>query len=100
MGLWKDKKRRDWAYDFQYKGKRYGEWGFKTKAEARSARERRRKEIKSIKPIQQGMDFKTVASIYLDYCELKFVPKTYNYKAYVYKMFLKNPCPLTKSWGT
>jgi len=35
------------------------------------------------------MDFKTLASIYLDYCELKFVPKTYKYKTYVYKMFLK-----------
>jgi integrase len=42
-----------------------------------------------MKPIHQGMDFKTLASIYLDYCELKFVPKTYKYKAYVYKMFLK-----------
>jgi integrase len=89
MGLWKDKKRRDWAYDFQCKGKRYGGRGFRTKAEARAAREKRRKEIKTIKPTQHGMDFKTVASIYLDYCELKFVPKTYKYKAYVYKKFLK-----------
>ena len=89
MGLWKDKKRGDWAYDFQHKGKRYGGRGFKTKAEARSVREKRRKEIKSIKPIQQGMDFKTLASIYLDYCELKFVPKTYKYKAYVFKKFLR-----------
>ena len=89
MGLWKDKKRGDWVYDFQHKGKRYGGRGFRTKAGARSAREKRRKEIKSIKPIQQGMDFKTLASIYLDYCELKFVPKTYKYKAYVYKIFLK-----------
>lgn len=35
------------------------------------------------------MDFKTAASIYLDYAELKFAKKTYKYKAYVYKMFLR-----------
>lgn len=35
------------------------------------------------------MDFKTLASIYLDYAELKFVQKTYKYKRYVYKTFLR-----------
>jgi integrase len=89
MGLWKDKKRGDWAYDFQHKGKRYGGRGFRTKANARTAREKRRKEVKITKPIQQGMDFKTLASIYLDYAELKFVKKTYKYKAYVFKKFLR-----------
>jgi integrase len=89
MGLWKDKKRKDWAYDFQYMGKRYGGRGYRTKAEARASREKRRKEVKSIKPIRQGMDFKTLASIYLDYAELKFVQKTYKYKAYVFRMFLR-----------
>ena len=80
MGLWKDKKRGDWAYDFQHKGKRYGGRGFRTKAEARAAREKRRREIQESKPIQKGMDFKTLASIYLDYAELKFAKKTYKYK--------------------
>jgi integrase len=89
MGLWKDKNRKDWAYDFQYQGKRYGGRGYRTKAEARASREKRRTEIKSIKPIRQGMDFKSLANTYLDYAKLKFTKKTYKYKRYVYKMFLR-----------
>lgn len=89
MALWKDKERKDWVFDFQYRGKRYGGRGFKTKAEARAAREKRRKEVKSLKPTHQNMDFKTLASTYLDYAELKFVKKTYKYKVYVFKQFLK-----------
>jgi hypothetical protein len=35
------------------------------------------------------MGFKEVASIYLDDAERRFSTKTYKYKAYVYRSFLK-----------
>jgi hypothetical protein len=55
------------ANDFQHKGKCYGGRGVRTKAEARAARERRRKEVKSIKPISKLLRHKNTRTteIYL-----------------------------------
>ena len=64
--LWRDKNRKDWAYDFQYKGKRYGGRGFRTKADARTAMEKRRKEWKDAHPNAEGQrrgrlaDYRTI----------------------------------------
>jgi integrase len=89
MGIWKDKKRGDWIYDFRYQGKRYGGRGFLKKSEARSAREARRKEIKTVQdPIQTVMAFSMVANDYLDDAARRFAKKTYDYKKYVYKSFV------------
>ena len=89
MGIWRDKKRRDWIYTFQYRGRTYGGRGFKTKAEARAARAERRKQVKSEIPATPAdMDFKAAANFYLDWAQRRFAEKTYKYKAYVFKSFL------------
>jgi len=90
MGLWKDKKRKDWRYSFQHLGKNHAGGGFKTKAEARTARELRRQKEKAngAKQIRNATAFKEVASKYLDDAERRFVEKTYKYKRYVYRNFL------------
>lgn len=89
MGLWKNKDRGDWAYDFRYQGKRYGGRGFLKKSEARTAREERRKEIKAAPdPIQTVMVFSAVANDYLDDAARRFARKTYDYKKYVYRSFV------------
>ena len=51
MGFYKDPKRKDWIYRFQYQGKNYGGRGFPTKKAAMAAREERKKEsVTSGKP--------------------------------------------------
>lgn len=89
MGIWKDKVRKDWRYRFQYLGENYAGGGYKTRKEAASSREDRRKEIKeSGKQTRPDMGFRYLSSVYLDYAERRFVKKTYKYKKYVYKSFL------------
>lgn len=39
MSLWRDKRRGDWRYRFEVNKKSYAAGGFKTKFEARAARE-------------------------------------------------------------
>ncbi len=89
MGLWKDKKRGDWRYSFQCRGKVYAGGGFKTKAEARAAREERRKSLRqqTQTPIDTG--FLQVANAYLDWSRRRHAEKTYKYKKMVFRSFLK-----------
>lgn len=89
MGIWKDKARREWVYQFQFQGRGYGARGFQTRREAESAREARRKEIlESSKQTPQGMAFREAASAYLDYSERKHATATYKYKKTNFKEFL------------
>ena len=91
MGVWKDKTRKDWRYEFQYRGGRYAGGGHASRREAMSAREERRKEIKeSSRLIHQGMGFKEAASAYLDYSERKHAKSTYQYKKLIVKTFLQS----------
>ena len=46
MGIWKDKARGHWRYQFEYLGERITGRGFDTRREAVTARETRCKEIK------------------------------------------------------
>ena len=89
MTLWKDHKRGVWRYTFQYQKKIHSGAGYKLKSEAAQAEADHKKRIKEAPTIQAGMGFKDVANIYLDYAQMRFVKKTYKYKRYVYKMFLK-----------
>ncbi len=87
MGLWKDPNRGDWRWEFQYRGKRHTGAGYKTKSEAREAREDHRKLVKQQPQTQLGMAFREAASLYLDYSERRHARKTYQYKAMVLKTF-------------
>ena len=90
MGIWKDKNRGEWCWTFQYKGKTYGGRS-STKGEARTAREERRKAIKSqIPETLEGTDFKSVANLYLDYSKRRHAPKTYKGKMATLKAFLNH----------
>lgn len=91
MGLWKDKKRGDWRYAFQAEGKVYAGGGFETKASAKSAREERRKKVKSPPPeTKTGMDFLTVCNLYLDWSQRRHAKKTHEYKRMVFKCFISH----------
>jgi integrase len=85
LGLWKDKTYKHWCYSFQYQGQIYAKRGFKTKKDAASAREDRRKEVKG--PTKTGMVFSEASNKYLDFAERRFASETYKYKVYVYKTF-------------
>jgi len=87
MGFYKDPKRKDWIYRFQYQGKNYGGRGFKTKKEALAAREVRKKELKNQLPEVTGMAFSEACDAYLDFAKRRFVVSTYKYKKSVYKSF-------------
>ena len=71
MGLWRDKTRKDWCYSFQYQTQTYAGRGFKTKAEARTAREERRKLVKGQK-IETGMAYSEAVNLYLDHAQKAF----------------------------
>jgi len=91
MGLGKDKTRKDWCYAFQHRGKSYAGRGYKTRREASSAREDRRKELKAAPPqTQTVMGFKELANQYLDHAQRKFVADTYKRKCYTCKRFLES----------
>jgi integrase len=77
-----------WRYSFQKNLKIHSGAGYKLKSEARQAKADHRKRLAEEPTIQAGMAFRDVANVYLDYAKLRFVKKTYKYKAYVYKMFL------------
>lgn len=82
MGLWKDKLRGTWTYDFQYQGTRFAGRGFATKAKARAAQEARRKKLKAggSAPETVGTAFKEAAYAYLDFAHKRFATKTYDGK--------------------
>jgi len=89
MGLWRDKTRGDWCYKFMHQRRTYGGRGFATKGEARTAREERRKEVKSPKPeTPTDTAFSVIANQYLDWSERRHVKKTYEYKRLVLKRFM------------
>jgi len=91
MGLWQDKIRKDWRYSFEYRKKTYAGAGFKRRKDAESARADRRKKVKEeVIATPTGTDFLTVANEYLEYCERRFVKKTFDFKKLVYKRFLKH----------
>ncbi|MFA4903026.1 MAG: tyrosine-type recombinase/integrase [Desulfobaccales bacterium] len=89
MSLFRDNRTGLWRWEFEHNKERFTGYGYKTKGEARTAREEKRKEVKKPKT-PEGMDFKELANLYLDYAERKFVPKTYKYKASVYRQFLEH----------
>ncbi len=88
MGLWKDKTRGDWRYSFEYKKKVYAGGGCKTKAAARTAREKRREEIKAEQKTKTVTVFSDLSNPYLDWSKRRHVKKTYEYKAMVYREFI------------
>lgn len=90
MGIWKDKKTKEWIYKFKYRGKSYGGRGSKTRREAVTTREKRRKEVQELlKQTQADIGFKEGASAYLDYSVRKHAAKTYDYKGLTYREFIK-----------
>lgn len=87
MGFYKDPKRKDWIYRFQYLGKNYGGRGFKTKKEAVAARETKRTTLKYQMPEAIGITFSEACDLYLDFAQRRFTIGVYKYKRYVYKCF-------------
>lgn len=89
MGVWKDKARDHWRYQFMIQGETVTGRGFPTRREAVTAREKRRKEIlEASKQTLPVMGFKEAASAYLDYSERKHAKATYQYKKLIIKHFL------------
>ena len=89
MAVWKDKTYKYWVYQFQYRGKGYGARGFKTRREATTGQEKRRKEVKT-QPLQIVTGFKTMANEYLDFAKRKFVHDVYLRKVNVCRGFRKS----------
>lgn len=87
MTCFKDSKTGLWRWEFHYQKERYSGYGYKTKGEARTARELKRGEVKKLAQTPTAMGFRELANLYLDHAERKFVPKTYKYKASVYRQF-------------
>ncbi len=91
MGVWKDKTRKDWRYDFQYERERYAGGGHASRRDAMAAREARRKAVRQLPQTQKtATAFSDIAKKYLDYSERKHAPGTYKYKAYVLASFIKH----------
>src|SRR5512139_54485 len=94
MGIWKDPKTGKYKYGFQVNNQGYGGGGFKTKAEARAAREEKRKLVLSgelsrgPEQPQTDMVFSRLVEAYLDASQGRHAVKTYKYKRYVYAGFL------------
>lgn len=87
MGLHKVKG-KGWRYDFTVNGQRFTKAWFPTKAAAIAAREEHRKQIARKIKEPTGTTFSALANDYLDYAIRKFSPKTYKYKASVYRNFI------------
>ena len=90
MGIWKDKTRGHWRYQFVIQGETITGRGFATRRDAVAAREKRRKEIsESSQQTLPVMGFKEAASAYLDYSERKHALPTYQYKKLILKDFIQ-----------
>jgi integrase len=79
MGLWKDKIRGDWRYDFVCQKKRCAGGGFKTKTEAKAAQGERRKKVKAEETIQAqtpptAMGLLDLVNKYLDWSQRRHAP--------------------------
>ena len=96
MSLWKDKASKTYKFTFQVNGRIYGGGGFKTKKEAWTAREEKRKLILSgadttaTTAIRTDMAFSALVNTYLDGSQRRHAPKTYKYKVFVFKNFMKH----------
>ena len=96
MGLWRDPDTGLWKYLFQCRGKLYGGGGFKTKNEARTAREDRRKLVaagmaSAVKEMPKtDMEFLRLVDLYLQQSERRHASKTFKYKRFVYASFLRH----------
>ncbi|MCZ7405394.1 MAG: site-specific integrase [Candidatus Methanoperedens sp.] len=96
MSLWKDKPSQTWKYTFQINGKVYGGGGFKTKGEARAARENKRSSVMVGQTTSQAMvpttdmAFAHLADLYLDGSQRRHAEKTFKYKRFVYANFLRH----------
>jgi len=102
MGFWRDQKTKTWKFKFEYQNRVYGGGGFKTKGEARKAREERRvlirqqieKDLKN--PSGPSLYLETVNS-YLQFSLRRHAAETFKYKQRVYRLFgdyLKADLPL------
>lgn len=89
MTCWKNRKTGRYHYEFQYLKRRYTGSGFARKRDAQLAKAQHRQKVRSQKQTHQSGGFSQVASIYLDYCERKFVPRTVQNKALVFRKFKK-----------
>jgi integrase len=77
MALWWDKSRGNWKYEFEYQKKEYGGGGFKTKAEARKAQEKRRELVKNPPqetPAPVAMGLLDLVNKYLDWSTRRHAP--------------------------
>lgn len=96
MSLWKDKASGTYKFKFQVKGKVHGGGGFKTRAEARTAREEKRSKIISgsdslVSPSPKTpLTFLEIANAYLLASQRRHTGKTFQYKQFVYRNFLKH----------
>ena len=84
MSIYKDGK--GYRYEFQIQKIRYTRSGFKTKKEARAAREKHLQELKTTPPTG-GMDFRAATYEYLDHCKRRNSEKTFKEKIFVYRCF-------------
>jgi integrase len=81
--------RKSWYIDFQQANRRYCKGGFRTRREAQAAEAEWKKQLKGKILSPTDMGFEALADEYLDYCERRFVSKTYKGKVFVYSQFLK-----------
>ena len=94
MGFWKDQKTRLWKYKFEYQSQVYGGGGFKSKKDARAAREERRARVKQ--EIANGSHksleptgYLSIVNSYLQFSQRRHAVETYKYKRRVYDLFLQ-----------
>ena len=102
MGFWKDKDTKLWKYKFEYQSQVYGGGGFKSKKDARAAREERRARVKQ--EIAKGLrnpsgplTYLETVNSYLAFSERRHAAETFKYKQRVYRLFgdhLKTDLPL------
>ncbi|MFP3867669.1 MAG: tyrosine-type recombinase/integrase [Desulfobacteraceae bacterium] len=90
MPLWKGKK--GWRYQFQWRGQRYSRAWFVTKAEARTAMENHRAQIRDQKQTSElslsALDLETLMVSYLTLAERRKAAKTVEYRKIVFRRFL------------
>lgn len=89
MGIWKDKRTKEWIYKFEHHKKSYGARGFSTRREAEAARVKRREAVKEqdAQRTRTATGFKSIANEYLDFAQRKFVQDVYLRKVNVCKRF-------------
>ncbi|MGA2958903.1 MAG: site-specific integrase [Thermodesulfobacteriota bacterium] len=92
MGFWKDKDTKLWKYKFEMGGQTYGGGGFKSKREARAAREERRAKVKreiesSLRNPSGPLTYLEAVNSYLAFSERRHATDTFTYKQRVYRLF-------------